>query len=140
MEQVIVSLFTEVKRHKPSVIYVPNIESWFETIGDTIAFTTFKAMLKSIPPTDPILVLATAEHEHGESVHSALLRDVFGFSRKNRLEIDRPKRVSNSYLVMEKTMLIIIGKPVRILQVDRGSHSKEPGRLSRSRQPSETSA
>ncbi|EGY15047.1 hypothetical protein VD0002_g3205 [Verticillium dahliae] len=91
MEQVIVGLFTEVKRHKPSVIYIPNIDVWFMGISD-VALVTFKAMLKSIPPTDPVLVLATAEHEEGEPVPPELLRDIFGFSRKNRLEIARPKQ------------------------------------------------
>ncbi|KAM0286271.1 hypothetical protein ACHAQH_001000 [Verticillium albo-atrum] len=91
MEQVIVGLFTEVKRHKPSVIYIPNIDVWFMGISD-VALVTFKAMLKSIPPTDPVLVLASAEHEDGEPIPPELLRDIFGFSRKNRLEIARPKR------------------------------------------------
>ncbi|EEY22766.1 ATPase family AAA domain-containing protein 2B [Verticillium alfalfae VaMs.102] len=91
MEQVIVGLFTEVKRHKPSVIYIPNIDVWFMGISD-VALVTFKAMLKSIPPTDPVLVLATAEHEEGEPTPPELLKDIFGFSRKNRLEIARPKQ------------------------------------------------
>ncbi|KAF9874126.1 AAA family [Colletotrichum karsti] len=91
MEQVIVGLFTEVKRHKPSVIYIPNIESWFAMLRDSLAFQTFKAMLKSIPPTDPILVLATSEYEAGEDLHPDLVRELFAFSRKNRLQIERPK-------------------------------------------------
>ncbi|KAK1969520.1 ATPase [Colletotrichum sublineola] len=91
MEQVIVSLFTEVKRHKPSVIYIPNIDSWYAAMRDTLPFITFKAMLKSIPPTDPILVLATAEYEAGEDLAPELVRELFAFSRKNRLQIERPK-------------------------------------------------
>ncbi|KAH6661945.1 ATPase [Plectosphaerella plurivora] len=92
MEQVIVGFFTEVKRHKPSVIYIPNVESWFETVKDTVAYITFKAMLKSISPTDPVLVLATAEYDQGSKVPGELLRDIFAFSKKNQLEIVRPKR------------------------------------------------
>ncbi|WYZ40594.1 hypothetical protein EsH8_IV_000935 [Colletotrichum jinshuiense] len=91
MEQVIVSLFTEVKRHKPSVIYIPSIDSWYASMRDTLPFITFKAMLKSIPPTDPILVLATAEYEAGEELAPELVRELFAFSRKNRLQIERPK-------------------------------------------------
>ncbi|TQN69786.1 Tat-binding-like protein 7 [Colletotrichum shisoi] len=90
MEQVIVSLFTEVKRHKPSVIYIPSIDSWYAAMKDTLPFITFKAMLKSIPPTDPILVLATAEYEPGEGLAPDLVRELFSFSRKNRLQIERP--------------------------------------------------
>ncbi|KAF6800144.1 AAA family [Colletotrichum musicola] len=91
IEQVIVGLFTEVKRHKPSVIYIPGIESWYAAIKDTLPFVTFKSMLKSIPPTDPILVLATSEYEPGEELSQDLVRDLFAFSRKNRLQIERPQ-------------------------------------------------
>ncbi len=93
MEQVIVGLFTEVRRHKPSVIYIPNIDAWYTMLQGTLALVTFQTMLRSIPPTDPILVLATAECEKGD-LHKDLSRDFFGFTRKNRMEIPRPKAVS----------------------------------------------
>ena len=93
MDQVIVSLFTEVRRHKPSVIYIPNIDAWYSVLADSLALTTFRTMLKSIPPTDPVLLLATADCEKPD-LHSGLHRDFFGFSRKNRMEISRPDRVS----------------------------------------------
>ncbi|KAI5465569.1 hypothetical protein BGZ63DRAFT_420125 [Mariannaea sp. PMI_226] len=93
MEQVIVGLFTEVRRHKPSVIYIPNIEAWYATLHGTIAFITFQTMLRSIPPTDPVILLATAECDKSE-IPNELLRDLFGFSRKNRMEIPRPERVN----------------------------------------------
>ncbi|KAG5924515.1 hypothetical protein E4U42_004618 [Claviceps africana] len=91
MEQVIVSLFTEIRRHKPSVIYIPNIDAWYATLAGTVAFVTFQTMLRSIPATDPVLLLATAECEKDE-LPGGLLRDLFGFSHKNRMEIARPER------------------------------------------------
>lgn len=94
MEQVIVGLFTEIRRHKPSVIYIPNIDAWYQTLAGTVAFITFQTMLRSIPPTDPVLLLATAECDKGE-LPGGLVQDFFGFSRKNRMEIPRPDRVSN---------------------------------------------
>lgn len=92
MEQVIVGFFTEVRRHKPSVIYIPNIDAWYATLTGTVALITFQTMLRSIPPTDPVLLLATAECEKGE-LPADLTRDFFGFARKNRMEIPRPERV-----------------------------------------------
>lgn len=92
MEQVIVGLFTEIRRHKPSVIYIPNVEAWYATLSGTVAFITFQTMLRSIPPTDPVLVLATAESDK-EDLPDELLRDLFGFSKKNRMELTRPERV-----------------------------------------------
>ena len=85
-------LFTEVRRHKPSVIYIPNIDAWYATLAGTMAFVTFQTMLRSIPPTDPVLVLATAECDN-EELSNNLVRDLFGFSRKNRMDIQRPEEV-----------------------------------------------
>ncbi|KAJ9155018.1 AAA-domain-containing protein [Pleurostoma richardsiae] len=90
VEQVIVSHFVEVKRHKPSVIYIPNVDAWYSTIG-TIAVNTFLTMLRSIPPTDPVLLLGTTECE-AKDVDQQILKDLFGFSRKNLTEISRPNR------------------------------------------------
>lgn len=98
MEQVIVGLFTEVRRHKPSVIYIPNIDAWYATLTGTVALITFQTMLKSIPPTDPVLLLATAECEKNE-LSSDMIRELFGYSRKNLMEIRRPQRVILSPLV-----------------------------------------
>ncbi|KAM0562160.1 hypothetical protein ACHAPJ_002605 [Fusarium lateritium] len=93
MEQVIVGLFTEVRRHKPSVIYIPNIEAWYMALQNTLALTTFKTMLRSIAPTDPVLVLATAEGDRDE-LPGELFRDFFGFSKKNQMRIEKPDHLS----------------------------------------------
>ena len=94
MEQVIVGLFTEVRRHKPSVIFIPNIDAWYTVLAGTMALITFQTMLRSIPPSDPVLLLATAECDKS-NLSEELVRDFFGFSRKNRMEISRPERVSH---------------------------------------------
>lgn len=93
MEQVIVSRFTEVKRHKPSVIFIPSVDIWWSSISDT-AITTFSTMLRSIPPSDPVLLLATADCPP-EELEPALLKELFGFSKKNRAVVERPERVSH---------------------------------------------
>jgi SpoVK/Ycf46/Vps4 family AAA+-type ATPase len=96
MEQVIVGLFTEVRRHQPSVIYIPNIEAWYTTLAGSIALITFQTMLRSIAPTDPILLLATAESDKSD-IPNELFRDLFGYSRKSRMEIPRPEQVRFTY-------------------------------------------
>ncbi|KAH7170314.1 hypothetical protein EDB81DRAFT_775061 [Dactylonectria macrodidyma] len=93
-EQVIVGLFTEVRRHKPSVIYIPNIEAWYASLSGSLAFITFQTMLRSIAPTDPVLLLATAESDHKSEILPELFRDLFGFSRKSRMEIPRPEKMN----------------------------------------------
>jgi SpoVK/Ycf46/Vps4 family AAA+-type ATPase len=69
-------MFAEVKRHKPSVIYLPAIETWYHTLGDAV-ITTFVSMLNSIPPTDPVLVLGITDSSV-EKVDPGLVRHLFG--------------------------------------------------------------
>ncbi|KAK4040910.1 hypothetical protein C8A01DRAFT_15266 [Parachaetomium inaequale] len=90
MEQVIVSRFTEVKRHKPSVIFIPGVDIWWNSVTDA-AITTFTTLLRSIPPSDPVLLLATSECTP-EQLAPEILKELFGFSKKNRAVVERPER------------------------------------------------
>ncbi|KAJ8120798.1 hypothetical protein ONZ43_g2587 [Nemania bipapillata] len=87
-EQVLTGLFTEVKRQKPSVIFIPNVDTWYSALAGP-ALTAFLGMLKSLHPTDPVMVLGTAETEL-KDLSSELRRDLFGFSKSNIIEIVRP--------------------------------------------------
>ncbi|ESZ97668.1 hypothetical protein SBOR_1950 [Sclerotinia borealis F-4128] len=89
-ETAIVELFAEVKRHKPSVIYLPAIDTWYHTLPQNV-ITTFLGLLKAIPPTDPVLVLGITD-VNPDKVNPQMLRDIFGFSRHNRFTIKRPTR------------------------------------------------
>lgn len=91
-EQVIVGKFTEVRRHKPSVVFIPQIDRWYATLGDG-ALTALTTMLHSLPPTDPVLLLATTDMEVNE-MEKAIVRGLFNYSRKNRAVIARPTLVS----------------------------------------------
>lgn len=84
-------MFEEVKRHKPSVIYIPNINVWYDTLADS-AKRTFVGLLRSLPPTDPVLLLGILEHEAAdeEPVNPQMLRELFGYSGKNRYVLERP--------------------------------------------------
>lgn len=84
-------MFTEVKRHKPSVIYIPHVDAWYATLGAT-ALGTLVTMLKDIPQTDPVLLFATADCEADE-VDKDIMKDLFGFTRKSRVQIARPNNV-----------------------------------------------
>ncbi len=107
MEQVIVGLFTEVRRHKPSVIYIPNIDVWYDTLAGTVALVTFTTMLKSIPPTDPVLLLATAERTKEEfAARPNVISDFFGYSRNSCVEIAPPARPAR-FAFFSKTLELI---------------------------------
>lgn len=91
-EAAVIQLFTEVRRHKPSVIYIPNVDIWYRTVGDAV-ISTFVGLLRSLPPTDPVLLLGVLEAED-QFVDPRMIRDLFGFSRRNIYDIVRPDRVS----------------------------------------------
>lgn len=86
-EATVIQLFAEVKRHRPSVIYIPNILSWSETVGPAV-ISTFMGLLRSIPPTDPVLLLGVLESE--EEVDPVLLKHLFGYSKKNLFDLRAP--------------------------------------------------
>lgn len=93
-EAAIVQLFEEVKRHKPSVIYIPDVETWYSTLSDS-AIKTFTGILKSLPPTDPVLLLGVLEQaSEDEKPDSNMMRDLFGYSSKNSFRLERPNEVS----------------------------------------------
>lgn len=80
-----------MKRHKPSVIYLPAIDTWYHTLSEA-TITTFLGLLRAIPPTDPVLVLGITDTPP-DKVSQDMLRDLFGFSRHNRFTIKRPSKV-----------------------------------------------
>ncbi|KAJ5658117.1 uncharacterized protein N7484_001766 [Penicillium longicatenatum] len=87
-EATVIQLFAEVKRHRPSVIYIPNIQTWFETVGPTV-ISTFLGLLRSLPPSDPVLLLGVLESS-GQDVDEALVKQLFGFSKRNSFDLPFP--------------------------------------------------
>ena len=91
-----VSLFKEVRRHKPSVIYIPNVDVWYETVGES-AIKTFRSLLRTVPPNDPVLVLGDMESASDDDrPNPEMLRDLFGFSTKSQYKLRRPDQEARS--------------------------------------------
>ena len=89
-EATIVQLFTEVRRHKPSVIYIPNVDIWYETVGQA-AISTFSGLLRSLPPTDPVMVMGMIDCDR--EINAEMLKEYFGYTRKSHYQILRPSVV-----------------------------------------------
>lgn len=87
-EATVIRLFTEVKMHKPSVIYIPNVQDWYSTVGPTV-ISTFLGLLRSIKPTDPVLLLGFVEGDQDE-LDESMRRELFGYSKRNQYELRRP--------------------------------------------------
>ena len=86
-------LFKEAKRHKPSIIFIPDVDVWYMTMSD-IAKNTFLSMLRKLPPNDPVLVLGILELPvEEEKPDPILLKDLFGFSKDNIYSLQRPRGV-----------------------------------------------
>ncbi|KAF4554194.1 ATPase-like protein 13 [Elsinoe fawcettii] len=95
-EAAIVQMFEEVKRHKPSVIYIPNVDIWYQSLQDS-AIKTFTGLLRSLPPTDPVLLLGIMEAiPSKEGLDKSMVHDLFGYSTKNTYLLQRPDRYARS--------------------------------------------
>ncbi|NWZ98814.1 ATAD2 protein, partial [Nesospiza acunhae] len=58
-DETCVQLMREAQRSAPSIIYVPQIPSWWDTIGTTLR-SVFTTLLQNIPRFTPVLFLATS--------------------------------------------------------------------------------
>lgn len=89
VEAGIVQLFVEAKRLQPSIIYIPSLVGWCAAVPET-SRSTVRAMLDTLAPTDPILLLAVVD-----GPFLSLPRDVrawFGPIRENRIDFRSPTR------------------------------------------------
>ncbi|KAI9882865.1 MAG: hypothetical protein M1823_005384 [Watsoniomyces obsoletus] len=91
-EAAVVQLFSEARSRKPSIIFIPNVDSWYQTVESTV-LTTFLSLLRTLAPTDPVMVLGIIESESAE-LDPKMLRDLFGFSKKNQYELVRPDKAA----------------------------------------------
>lgn len=104
-EAAIVQQFEEVKRHKPSIIYIPNVDLWYRTLGDS-AVRTFTGLLRGLAPTEPVLLLGVMEEgfkdddeetkDFNAKTEKRMLRDLFGYSATNQFNLERPDKESRS--------------------------------------------
>lgn len=53
-------VFNEAKRNIPSIIYIPNLDKWWELVSETVRVILLSQMTQ-LNPNTPILLLATAD-------------------------------------------------------------------------------
>ncbi|KAI9829250.1 MAG: hypothetical protein M1819_006430 [Sarea resinae] len=90
-EAAVVQLFSEVRRRKPSVIYIPNVDTWYRDMAGP-AISAFLSLLRSLPPSEPVLLLGVIEND-GEDMDKLMIKDLFGYSKKNQFALGRPKKL-----------------------------------------------
>ncbi|KAJ4374129.1 TAT-binding protein-like protein 7, AAA ATPase [Neocucurbitaria cava] len=95
-EAAITQLFTEVRRHKPSVIYIPAVDVWYATLPGP-AIKTFKLLLRSVGANEPIMLLGVMELAHEkEKPDRQMMMDLFSFSQSNQFQLARPDQEGRS--------------------------------------------
>lgn len=91
-EAAVVQLFGEVRQRKPSVIFIPNVDVWYKTVGDAV-ISTFTGLLRSLAPTDPVMLLGVLEADLSK-VNRRMIATLFGYSMRNQFTVERPGRPS----------------------------------------------
>lgn len=64
-EESCAQVFREARRSMPSVVFMPQIPEWWETVSDTVR-STFLTLLQDLPSFSPVLFLATAETHYSQ--------------------------------------------------------------------------
>ncbi|XP_066530483.1 ATPase family AAA domain-containing protein 2-like [Hoplias malabaricus] len=62
-EEACAQVFSEAKKTSPSILYLPNIQKWWDTVSATLK-STFLSLLQDIPSFSPILLLVTSDFPH----------------------------------------------------------------------------
>ncbi|KAM6973008.1 ATPase family AAA domain-containing protein 2-like [Aplochiton taeniatus] len=92
-EEACAQVFCEAKRTSPSILYVPHIGQWWETVGPALR-ATFLSLLQDIPSFSPILLLATCSMPHRDLPDEiqALFRVAYGEVHSVRLPTQQERR------------------------------------------------
>ncbi|KAJ9097629.1 hypothetical protein QFC21_004665 [Naganishia friedmannii] len=103
VENILTRTFVEAKRHQPSVLYIPSILEWSRVLPES-AKATFAALIESLTPSEPVLILAL----HDGSVEDLVkeddrVRSWFGYSGDHYVEI-APSTIEQRHTFFESLM------------------------------------
>jgi AAA+ superfamily predicted ATPase len=94
-EALIISAFKEVRTQQPSVIFIPQVNIWYQTVSENV-LQTFTSLLRSLAPNDAVLLLGAIETETNELPDPRMLKELFGFSSKHEYQIRTPSEESRA--------------------------------------------
>ncbi|NXY03752.1 ATAD2 protein, partial [Pteruthius melanotis] len=86
-EETCSQLIREAQRTAPSIIYIPQIPSWWEAVGPTLK-AGFTGLLNNIPYFAPVLLLATSDVPHEDLPEE--IKALFNTNREEVFNIPRP--------------------------------------------------
>lgn len=86
----IVQAFIEARRHQPSIIFIPNIDIWFQVVPYP-AKATLTSLLRNLKSNEQVLLLGVAETNF-ENLDNEI-KSIFGFnSPPNNVHLQNPTR------------------------------------------------
>ncbi|KAK7680984.1 hypothetical protein QCA50_016037 [Cerrena zonata] len=89
-ELCIVQTFIEAKRHQPSIIFIPNIDIWFQVMPYS-AKATLTGLLRNLKSTEKVLLLGISETNQDELDNDIKL--MFGFNNEsNNVRLTAPDK------------------------------------------------
>ncbi|XP_041268954.1 ATPase family AAA domain-containing protein 2-like [Onychostruthus taczanowskii] len=86
-EETCSQLIREAQRTAPSIIYIPQISSWWDAVGPTLK-AGFTGLLNNIPYFAPVLLLATSDVPHEDLPEE--IKTLFNTNREEVFNIPRP--------------------------------------------------
>uniref|UniRef100_A0A3Q2XF29 ATPase family AAA domain-containing protein 2 n=1 Tax=Hippocampus comes TaxID=109280 RepID=A0A3Q2XF29_HIPCM len=114
-EESCAQVFREACRSVPSVVFVPHISEWWETVSDTLK-STFLSLLLDVPSFCPVLVLATAETLYSQlSEEVRTWQDLPDNNELHRISLER--RV-NAYLGIDQVLPVAEAPGPRVLSAE----------------------
>uniref|UniRef100_A0A673MXZ7 ATPase family AAA domain-containing protein 2 n=1 Tax=Sinocyclocheilus rhinocerous TaxID=307959 RepID=A0A673MXZ7_9TELE len=88
-EEACAQVFCEARRTAPSILYIPHIQCWWDTVSSTLK-ATFISLLQDIPSFCPCLLLATCSFPHHTLY--AEVQDLFHVEYGEVFDVPLPSR------------------------------------------------
>ncbi|XP_073782714.1 ATPase family AAA domain-containing protein 2 isoform X1 [Danio rerio] len=88
-EEACAQVFCEARRTAPSIVYIPHIQRWWDTVSPTLR-ATFISLLQDIPSFCPCLLLATCSFPH-DALYTEV-QDLFHVEYGEVFDVPLPSR------------------------------------------------
>uniref|UniRef100_I3JJY8 ATPase family AAA domain-containing protein 2 n=1 Tax=Oreochromis niloticus TaxID=8128 RepID=I3JJY8_ORENI len=112
-EETCAQIFVEAKRTSPSILYIPHIGQWWETVGPALR-ATFLSLLSSIPAFSPILLLATCNLRYNQ-LSTELFRLEYGEVFQVQVPTSRERRDFFEDLILNQAAKAPVSKKKAVL-------------------------
>ncbi|XP_029965741.1 ATPase family AAA domain-containing protein 2B [Salarias fasciatus] len=115
-EESCAQVFREARRSVPSVVYMPHVSEWWDTVSDTVK-STFLTLLQDVPSFCPVLILATAETHYSRL--SDEVRSMFQRTYGEVLTLSPPGEEDKRKFFSDLLLVQAVKPPPRLRSTER---------------------